>query len=83
MNNPPNPTEEIFSWMERQVSNISHNVNLRMLSLRNNLGIFGEDGGYNAKDQLEGRSGNQEEIEDELKKGPERDQPNSSGINHS
>lgn len=44
VNKPGYPTEERFLWLEQQVTDINHNVNLFMVALSNKLGIFGEDG---------------------------------------
>jgi len=46
-----------------------------MTSLRNKIWIFREYGGSNAEDKSEGGSGDQEEIENQLKKGLEKNQP--------
>lgn len=45
-----------FSWIEQQVTDINHIVILLMDALRNNMGLFGEDGGLNAKEKSEGGS---------------------------
>jgi len=54
-----------------------------MVTLRNNLGIFGEDGGSNVEDKSEGGSRDREEIENQPKKEPEKNQPSSSVVNQS
>lgn len=39
-----------------------------MVALRNNMGIFGEYGGLNAKETLDGGSRDQEDTENQTKK---------------
>ena len=53
VNEPCDLVEVRFSRLEEQVTDINHNVNLPMAAPRNKLGIFGEDGGSNAKDKSE------------------------------
>ena len=70
VNNPCDPAEERFSRLEQQVIDINHIVKLLMEALRNNIGIFGEDGGSNAEDKSEGGSRDREETENQPKKEP-------------
>lgn len=54
VNKPCDLAEVRFSWLEEQVTDINCNVNLLMVALSNKLGIFGEEGGLNAKEKSEG-----------------------------
>lgn len=38
VNNPEDPTNEMFTWLEAQVTNINHNVSLIIVALTNKLG---------------------------------------------
>ena len=67
-----------FSWLEKQVTYIKHNVNLL-----NKLRIFGEDGGLNAKEKLDGGSRDREDTENQPKKEPKKYQLSSSVVNQS
>jgi len=53
VNEPLDPTKVRFSWLEQQVADINHNVNLLMAALSNNLVFFREDGGSNAEEKSE------------------------------
>jgi hypothetical protein len=55
-NNPRDPTEERFEWLEAQVVDISHNMNLLMVALARKLRPFGDDGGSNSENRSEGKS---------------------------
>ena len=54
-----------------------------MVDFINKIGIFGEDGGSNAKEKSERGSKDWGETENELKKKPGKDQPGSSVMNQS
>lgn len=54
-----------------------------MAALRHNMGIFGEEGGLNAKEKSEVGSRGQEEKNNQSKEEPKKDQPNSSVMNQS
>jgi len=56
LNNPRNPVEEGFLWLEQKVLDINHNLNLLIETLKNKLGIFIEYGGFNAEDKSKGGS---------------------------
>jgi len=62
---------------------INHNVKLIKESLRNMMGIFGEEGGSDVEKKLEGGSGDQEDANNQSKKEPKKDQPSSSVVNQS
>jgi len=83
VNNSRDPIEEKFLGLEAQVLDIKCNVNLLMVILNNNLGLFIEYGCSNTEVQSKGRSRDQEEIENKPKKGPKKDQPSFSGMKHS
>ena len=83
INEPRDPAEVRFSQLEEQVADINYNVNLLMEALRNKLGIFGEEGGSNAKDKSEGGSRDREDTENQIKKEPRKYQPSSSVMNQS
>lgn len=83
VNEPCDPTELRFSRLEEQVADINCNVNIFMAALRNKLGIFGEEGGSNAKEKSEGGSGDQEDADNQVKKEPRKDQPSLSAMNQS
>ncbi len=63
VNNPCDPTENRFSWLEQEVKYINHNVNLLMLALCNNLWIFGEDGDSNVEEKSKGGSRDRKETD--------------------
>jgi len=48
--------------------------------LASNLGPFGEVGGSNSKIRSKGKLGNNEDLENELRKEPEKEHPSSSAI---
>jgi len=54
-----------------------------MAALSNNLGIFGEEGGLNVEEKSEGASGDWEDVDNQPKKEPRKDQPNLSVLNQS
>lgn len=54
-----------------------------MEELSNTVGIFGEDGGSNGEEKLKGGSGDWEDVENQPKKEPGRDQSSSSVVNQS
>jgi len=82
VNNPHDVVKERFLQLEAQFEDISYNVNLLMLALINMLSLFKEDGSSNAEDRSEGRSQDWEETKNEPNKGPEKDQPSWSAMNH-
>jgi len=45
VNEPCDPIEVRFTWLEQQVTDINHNVSLLMETLNRKMGIFGEYGG--------------------------------------
>lgn len=83
MNNPLDPAEDRFSQLEVQVANTSRNLNLLVSAFSNMLWLLEEDGGSNTKERLEERLGDQEETKNQPNKGPKRDRPSSSVMNHS
>eukprot|EP00253_Pinus_taeda_P034565 PITA_34565 len=83
VNEPCDPAELRFSQLKEQVADINRNVNLLMAALSNKLGIFGEEGGSNAEDKSEGGSEDREDVDDQSKKEPGKDQPSSSFVNQS
>lgn len=48
VNETRDPTEVRFSRLKEKVADINYNVNLLMAALSNKLGIFGEEGDFNA-----------------------------------
>ena len=54
-----------------------------MAALSNKLGIFGEEGGLNAKEKSKEGSGDREDTDNQPKKEPGKDQPNSNVVNQS
>ena len=54
-----------------------------MVALRNKLGTFAECVGSNVEYKSKGESRDREEIENQLKKEPRKDQPSSSTMNQS
>lgn len=62
VNKPHDPTEVRFLRLEEWVTEINRNVNLFMVALRDNIGIFGEEWGLNVEEKLEGVSGDQEDA---------------------
>lgn len=73
----------MFTRLEHQVTDINLNVNLLMGALSNKVGIFGEEWGSTAGDNLEGGSRDWDEMDNQPKKKPRKDQPSSSVINQS
>jgi hypothetical protein len=67
-NNPRDPTEERFVWLEEKVTDISCNMFLLMMALSNKLGPFGEARVSNSKIVLEGKSEDNEDPEKESRK---------------
>lgn len=83
MNGTYDLTEEKFWKLKAHAAYISHYMNILTSALSNKLQIFGEYGGYNVEDKSQGILGDWEETQNQLKKEHEKDQPNSSVINHS
>jgi len=83
VNEPRDHVELRFSRLKEQVTDINRNVNLPMVALSNNLGIFGEEGGSNVEEKSEGGSGDREDADNQRKKEHGKDQPSSSFMNQS
>jgi hypothetical protein len=65
--------EDGFKWLEVQVVEIGRNMNLLMVALEINLGLFGDDGGSNSERKLEGKSEDREESGEDLRKEYEKE----------
>ena len=83
INEPRDPAEVRFLWLEEKVVDINCNFNLLMMALRNNQGIFGEEGSWNVEDKSEGGLRDQKDTNNQPKKEPGKNQPNSSVVNQS
>jgi hypothetical protein len=82
-NNPRDPAEERFEWLEAQVVDISRNMNLLLVALASNLRLLGDDGGSNLEIGSEGKLGDQEYLEKESQKEFEKERWSSSVMNPS
>jgi hypothetical protein len=69
--------------LEEKVIDISHNMSLLMVALASNLRPFREVGGSNSEIRSDGKSGDNEDLEKESWKEPEKEKSSSSVINPS
>jgi hypothetical protein len=81
--NPRDESKEIFSKMEAKVTNISHNMSILMLALKNKFGPFREFGISNLRGILDEKSRDKEDREKESKNEPLKERPSSSSITSS
>jgi hypothetical protein len=79
-NNPLDETEEIFSKLEEQVVDVSHNMTLLVVALENKFGLLGDVGGFNSEVGLDKKSRDNEDPKKELKKELEKEQTSSNVI---
>lgn len=83
VSNPKDPTQEIFSWLEKHALDINHIINLLMVALSINLQIFKEYGGSNAKEKSQEGIRDREEIKNQAMKQPRKYKLGSSVLNQS
>jgi hypothetical protein len=82
-NNHQDPVEEIFERLEAQVADINHNMNLLMEALVRNFRPFKDDGGFNSKNKLKGKSEDREDSGNESWKEYEKEKLSLSVVNPS